>query len=80
PSFENDLFRNRLTHSLELAQISKSIADKLKAEHELNLDYDLIETSALCHDIGHPPYCHNREVALNKKMLEYGGFETNEQT
>ncbi|MDE4953059.1 HD domain-containing protein, partial [Francisella tularensis subsp. holarctica] len=50
PSFENDFCRNRLTHSLEVAQIAKSIAVKLNAEHEQTLDYDLIETAALCHD------------------------------
>ncbi|MED7789365.1 dGTP triphosphohydrolase [Francisella sp. 19X1-34] len=80
PSFENDFFRNRLTHSLEVAQIAKSIAVKLNAEHDLNLDYDLIETAALCHDIGHPPFGHNGEVALNKKMRNFGGFESNAQT
>lgn len=80
PSFENDFFRNRLTHSLEVAQIAKSIAVKLNNEHSLNLDYDLIETAALCHDIGHPPFGHNGEVALNKKMQEHGGFESNAQT
>lgn len=80
PSFENDFFRNRLTHSLEVAQIAKSIAVKLNAEYDLNLDYDLIETAALCHDIGHPPFGHNGEVALNKKMREFGGFESNAQT
>ncbi|MED7818394.1 MULTISPECIES: dGTP triphosphohydrolase [unclassified Francisella] len=80
PSFENDFFRNRLTHSLEVAQIAKSIAVKLNAEYDLNLDYDLIETAALCHDIGHPPFGHNGEVALNKKMRNFGGFESNAQT
>ena len=80
PSFENDFFRNRLTHSLEVAQIAKSIAVKLNAELQLNIDYDLIETAALCHDIGHPPFGHNGEVALNKKMREFGGFESNAQT
>lgn len=80
PSFENDFFRNRLTHSLEVSQIAKSIAVKLNNEHNLNLNYDLIETAALCHDIGHPPFGHNGEVALNNKMQQYGGFESNAQT
>ncbi len=80
PSFENDFFRNRLTHSLEVAQIAKSIAMRLNNQHNLNLDYDLIETAALCHDIGHPPFGHNGEVALNNKMKEFGGFESNAQT
>ena len=48
--------------------------------NNLNLDADLIETAALCHDIGHPPFGHNGEKFLHKKMCNFGGFESNAQT
>ena len=80
PGVESDFFRNRLTHSLEVAQIAKSIAIALNEKYQLNIDYDLVETAALSHDIGHPPFGHNGEQALHAKMKEFGGFEGNAQT
>ena len=71
---ENDYFRTRLTHSLEVSQISRSICNIL------NLNEDLSECIALAHDLGHPPFGHNGENALNYKMQNYGGFSHNEQT
>ena len=62
----SDHFRNRLTHTIEVAQISRTIA----AELELNEDY--VETLALAHDIGHPPFGHSGEQALNAAMQAYG--------
>ena len=71
---EGDLFRTRLTHSLEVAQIARSIA------RELHLHEDLAEAIALSHDLGHTPFGHAGQTALNECMKDYGGFEHNQQS
>lgn len=71
---EGDLFRTRLTHSLEVAQIARSIA------RELHLHEDLAEAIALSHDLGHTPFGHAGQTALNQCMENYGGFEHNQQS
>ena len=71
---EGDLFRTRLTHSLEVAQLSRSIARNLR------LDEDLTEAIALAHDLGHTPFGHSGQDALNACMKPYGGFEHNLQS
>ncbi|MDH5471405.1 MAG: deoxyguanosinetriphosphate triphosphohydrolase [Gammaproteobacteria bacterium] len=71
---EGDLFRTRLTHSLEVSQIARSIA------RELHLHEDLAETIALAHDLGHAPFGHAGQDALNRCMKNYGGFEHNLQS
>lgn len=81
PGYESDFFRNRLTHSLEVAQIAKTIAHKLKKEYpELDLELDVCEIAGLMHDLGHPPFGHNGEMALDECMSQDGGFEGNAQT
>lgn len=84
PGIESDFFRNRLTHSLEVAQIAKGIAihinNKFRQFKDDHLDYDLIEFAALAHDLGHPPFGHNGEEALHEIMKDDCGFEGNAQT
>lgn len=71
---EGDHYRTRLTHSLEVAQIARSLA------HALRLDTDLAETVALAHDLGHPPFGHAGEDELQAQMAPWGGFDHNVQT
>jgi len=71
---EGDLFRTRLTHSIEVAQIGRGIA------RNLSLHEDLVEAIALAHDLGHTPFGHAGQDALNDCMRDYGGFEHNLQS
>ena len=71
---EGDHYRTRLTHTLEVAQIARTISRALR------LDEDLAETLALAHDLGHTPFGHAGEEALNAEMARFGGFSHNDQT
>jgi dGTPase len=84
---ESDFYRTRLTHSMEVAQIGTGIVKHLEHREDIAQelkkilpDHDLMDAICLAHDIGHPPFGHGGEVALNYCMKEHGGFEGNAQT
>jgi dGTPase len=82
---QNDFYRTRLTHSLEAAQIGTGLVSQLTKKVSADIkpilpDASLMEALCLAHDIGHPPFGHGGETALNYKMLADGGFEGNGQT
>ena len=83
-SDEGHVFHNRLTHSLQVAQVGRRIAEKLLRDNkDLDLDPDVVEAACLAHDIGHPPFGHIAEKELDGIATENGlkdGFEGNAQS
>lgn len=73
-NYEGDYYRTRLTHSLEVAQVGRTVARALGANE------DLVESICLAHDMGHPPFGHSGEVTLSRLMKDYGGFDHNKQS
>jgi dGTPase len=73
-NYEGDYFRTRLTHTLEVAQVGRTLARALGANE------DLVETICLAHDLGHSPFGHSGEIALNRLMKDFGGFDHNKQS
>jgi dGTPase len=84
-SGEYDFYRTRLTHSMEVAQVGRSICHYLRSlrgplRDDFHIDGDLVEAVCLAHDLGHPPFGHSGERTLQELMLRWGGFEGNAQT
>jgi dGTPase len=73
-NYEGDYYRTRLTHTLEVAQIGRTLARAMGANE------DLVEAICLAHDLGHPPFGHSGEGALARLMMDYGGFDHNKQS
>lgn len=73
-NYEGDHYRTRLTHTLEVTQIGRSIA------RALGVNEDLVEAICLAHDLGHPPFGHSGEVTLNRLLVDQGGFDHNKQS